>query len=161
MYLNYRRVLVAGATAAVIIGAGGTALATSGSDTTSGTPSHPTTAQKAAKHKHGHGHRGGEKLRNLEHGQFVTRGKDGKPVTHDLIVGSVMAVSPTSVTVQAADRTSNTFAVTKSTKIKERVKGQKPVASSISKIVKGDHVFVTGTGTTTMTAQHIVELPAK
>ncbi len=158
MNANYRKVMVAGATAAVIVGAGGTALAVTGSTTTTGKAGH-TSGQKAGKHKH---HKGGENmLRGLEYGTFVTRGKDGKTVTHDLIKGTVSAVTATSVSVRVADRKPETFIVTKDTKIKERVKGQKPVTVTIDKIVKGDHVFVAGTGTTTLTAQHIVESAKK
>lgn len=161
MYLMYRKVLVGGVTAAAIVGAGGTALAVSGSDSTSGTPSGTASTShnggKAGKHKGM-----GKLLRRLEHAQITTKGKNGA-VTHDLIRGTVTAVSPTSISVRAADKTSETFTVTKDTKVRARsgTKGVKPTDSSIGKIAKGDQVFVSGTGTTTVEAQRIVEVPAK
>ncbi|MGI8678384.1 MAG: hypothetical protein ACR2LX_06820 [Jatrophihabitans sp.] len=173
MKLNYRKVMVAGATAAVIVGAGGTALAVPGSSTTPGTPGTPgkaghTAGQKAGKHKHGKGHGDAKMLRRLEHGQFVAQGKDGKAVTHDVIRGTVTSVSSTSIIVRAADKTSEKFTVTKDTKVREHIKGQKPATpgqkpapATIAKIAKGDHVFVSGTGTGTPTAERIVESAAK
>ncbi len=141
----YRRILVGGVTAAAIVGAGGTAIALTGTDA-----------------KQGH------LLRRLAHGQFVTKGKDGKFVTHDLITGTVTSVSSTSITVQAADKKSETFAVGQDTKVRERTVGQKTAsgqktkgkatASSISQIAKGDHVVVAGTGTTKLAAKRIVEV---
>lgn len=156
----YRKVLITGVTAAAIIGAGGTALAVSGSDTPSGTPS----GSSSAKHDH-HGKQGkhgkhGKLLRKLSHGAFVVKGKDGKFVTHDLIKGTATSVSATSITVQAADKTSETFAVTKDTKVRVRAAG-KGVASSITKIAKGDPVLVAGTGTSTLTAKHVVDVKGK
>ena len=154
----YRKVLISGVTAAAIIGAGGTALAVTGSDSSS-TPAKPgSSSSSTAKHDH-HGKNGkkGKKgmLRRLEHGQFVTRGKDGKTVTHDLIRGTVTSVSATSITVQAKDKKSETFAVTKDTKVRVRENG-KGAESSISKVAKGDRAEVAGTGTSTYTAQHVV-----
>ncbi len=162
MYLNYRKTLAVAGTAAAVLGIGGTAMAMSGDHTVAGSAVTPAAAQQAAKADKGE--KGKDKakghalLRRLEHGQFVTKGKDGA-VTHTLWRGTVTAVSPTSVTVQAADKKSQTYVVGKETKVKERVKGQKPADSSISKIAKGDQVMVTGTGTPTVTARAIVELP--
>lgn len=154
----YRKVLIGGVTAAAIIGAGGTALAVSGTDSPaapSGSTAKQGTHQKAdGNKKHGGKHK---MLRHLEHGQFVTRGKDGKTVTHDLIQGTATSVSATSITVQAADKKSETFAVTKDTKVRVRDNG-KPAASTISKVAKGDHVVVAGTGTSKYTALHVVDL---
>lgn len=172
----YRKILISGATAAAIIGAGGTALAVSGSDTTSGAPASSTstssTAQpgaKAGKHKGAKAgkQKGGEGrlLKHLAHAQVVTKGKDGSFVTHDLITGTVTSVSSTSITVQAADKTSETFSVSKTTVVRQRTAGDpktktkaKGAASSISKIAKGDHVVVAGTGTSHFAAKRIVEL---
>lgn len=165
MYLMYRKVLIGGVTAAAIVGAGGTALAISGSDSTSGKPSPTaTTAPGGGKHGDKAGkHKGkGKLLRRLEHAQITVKGKDGA-ITHNLILGSVTAVLPTSITVQAADKVSQTFVVTKDTKFAERSgeKGKKPTTSSIAKIAKGDHVFVSGTGTSKVEAKRVVEVPAK
>lgn len=177
----YRKVLLGGVTAAAIVGAGGTAIALTGSDSLTPTPTPSTSnakpgpGHKNADHKKGkHGMAG--KLGRLAHGEFVTKGKDGKFVTHDLINGTVSAVSSTSITVVAADKKIETFSVTKDTKVRERTitakadkpktkadkskqkKKKKASESSISKIATGDRVLVAGTGTTTMTAQHILEI---
>lgn len=174
----YRKVLLGGVTAAAIVGAGGTAIALTGSDSLTPTPTpstsnaKPAPGHKNADHKKGkHGMAG--KLGRLAHGEFVTKGKDGNFVTHDLINGTVSAVSATSITVVAADKKSETFSVTKDTKVRERTitakadkpktkadksKHKKASESSISKIATGDRVLVAGTGTTTMTAQHILEI---
>ncbi|HEV7205328.1 MAG TPA: hypothetical protein VGN18_12020 [Jatrophihabitans sp.] len=153
----YRRVLTAGATAAVIVGAGTAALATTSSDTTAGTPTTSSSAPATPGHA-GKAKRGGEGklLRRAVHAQIVTKGKDGSFVTHDLITGTVTAVSATSITVQAADKTSETFVVNADTKVRLRTNG-KGAPSTIDKVAQGDTVLVTGTGTATMTAKHIVD----
>ncbi len=168
----YRKILLGGVTAAVIVGAGGTALALTGSD--SPTPGTGSSSSSHAKGKHDHAkgdHKGGKRgkmLRRLAHGQFTTKGKDGKYVTHDLITGTVTSVSATSITVQSADKKSETFAVDKDTKVRERTVGHKgsngkPTKGSakdekISDVAKGEHVIVLGTGTSKYTAKHIVEI---
>jgi hypothetical protein len=152
----YRRVLLGGVTAAAIVGAGGTALAVTGSDsTTTGTPTATSTSSPAG-HAKAKAKGKGKILRRLQHAQIVTKGKNGF-VTHDLIKGTVTAVSPTSITVQAADKKSETFSITSDTKVRMRTKGQ-GAASSIDKVAKGDHVVVAGTGTTTFTAKHVVDV---
>jgi hypothetical protein len=150
----YRKTLIGGATAAAIVCAGGTALALSGSDSPSGTPA-AKTASTSAKHQHGLLSRR-KLLRRLAHGELVIRGKDGY-VTHDLIVGTVTAVSSSSITVRAADKSSETFVVTTDTKVRMR-SGGKGAASTIDKVAGGDHVLVAGTGTTTRTAKHVLDI---
>jgi hypothetical protein len=59
--------------------------------------------------------------------------------------------------VQAADKKSETFVISKDTKVRMRTSG-KGAASSIDKVAKGDHVVVAGTGTTTLTAKHVVDV---
>jgi Domain of unknown function (DUF5666) len=154
----YRKVLITGVTAAAIVGAGGTALALSGSDQTSGTPSNTTSSAPAKAGKHDH--KGNRMLRRLAHGQFVVKGKDGKFETHDIIRGTVTAVSATSITVQAQDKKSETFAVNKDTKVRVRDNG-KGAASTISKVAKGDRVMVAGTGTSSLTAKHVVDVKGR
>lgn len=163
----YRRVLATGVTAAAIVGAGATAMAVTGSDTTSGTPSTASSSapQNPSGHhpkagKHGKRHGFGKLGKRLVHAQIVTKGKNGF-VTHDLIRGTVSSVSGSSITVLAADRKSETFAVTKDTKVRSRTAGAKGSASSISKVAVGDTVFVAGTGTSTLTAKHVVDLGKK
>ena len=92
------------------------------------------------------------------HGTWVT--KDGKSttyVTHDAIHGTVSAVSPTSISVKAADGVTETYKVTSATKVRMRTAGQKKGAtSSIAQVKTGSHVVVVGTGTGTFTATHVV-----
>ena len=159
----YRKILVGGATAAVVLGAGTAALATTGSATTAGTPaassssSSSTHAPAAAGHKHKR-----SALRRAAHATITVKTKKGY-VTRDLINGTVTAVSATSITVQAGDRTSETFVVGKDTKVVARAatKGAKPAASSIGKVTKGQHVVVTGVGTSAPAAKRIVDLGTK
>jgi hypothetical protein len=161
----YRRVLITGVTAAAIVGAGTTALAVTGSDATNGTPTGTNTsspkdhANKAGKNKDGKKAGKGKLLRRAVHAQVVTKGKGGF-VTHNLITGTVTSVSATSITVQAADKKSETFTVAKDTKVRARADG-KASASTISKVVKGDRVLVAGTGTSTLTAKHVIDLGKK
>lgn len=152
----YRKILIGGMTAAAIVGAGGTALALSGSDTTSGAPAAATVASaQSGRADHPLLHRDGRLLRRVAHGQIVVKGKDGF-VTHDLIVGTVTAVSPNSITVKADDGTSETYVVNGGTKVRVLGTG----TSSIDKIATGDRVGVAGTGTSTLTAKHVIKLPS-
>lgn len=153
----YRKILIGGVTAAAIVGTGGAALALSGSNPTSGTP--VTTAAATQQHpvqRLLRGHKG-KLLRRVAHGEVVVRGKDGF-VTHDLIVGKVTAVSSDSITVKAADNTSETYAVGKDTKVRMRTIGSGGAASSIDKVATGDEALVAGTGTSTLTAKHVVDV---
>jgi hypothetical protein len=153
----YRRILLGGMTAAAIVGAGGTAIALTGSDSTNGTPSGTSTSAPAHPGKaKGKAKGNGKLLRRVAHAQIVTKGKDGF-VTHTLINGTVMSVSATSITVQAADKHSETFVVDKDTKVRMRANG-KGAASSIDKVAKGDHVLTAGTGTSPVTAKHVVDV---
>lgn len=149
----YRRILIGGMTAAAVVGAGGTAIALTGSDSTNGTPAAAPASTSASAPAHSGK---GKLLRNMAHAEIVTKGKDGF-VTHTLINGTVTAVSATSITVQAADKHSQSFVVDKDTKVRMRTNG-KGAASSIDKVVKGDHVVATGTGTSTVTAKHVIDI---
>ena len=150
----YRKVLAAGATAAAIVGAGGTAFALTGSN---GSGDATTTSSVASAKAPAAHPRGKARLfKHLSHGQFVTHTKKGF-VTHEVIRGTVTAVSPTSITVQAADRTSLTFVVDDKTKVRMRRDGH-GTASSIAQVAKGDQVLVAGTGTSTSTAKHVVDV---
>lgn len=152
----YRKLLVGGMTAAAIVGAGGAALAVSGTDTTSGTPAAATVSsdQSQLANRHPLLSRDGRILRRVVHGEVVVRGKDGL-VTHDIIVGTVTDVSSSSISVRAEDGTSETFAVNSDTKVRVLGDGTRGL-SSIGKIATGDRVGVAGTGTSTLTAKHIV-----
>jgi hypothetical protein len=152
----YRKVLVGGLTAAAVLGAGGTAMALTASDTTSGHPDTTTATATRPAARLGLGHHQARLRKRLTHAQIVTKGKHGS-VTHDLIKGTVTAVSATSITVQAADRTSETFTVGSDTKVRVRSNGS-GAASSIAHVAKGDQVFVAGTGTSTLTAKHVFDV---
>jgi hypothetical protein len=155
-----RNIVIGGVTAAVIVGAGTAALATTGSGTTSGTPGATTAAGQHGKGAHKQGRKNGRMLlRKLAHGQIVVKTKQGF-VTHDLIRGTVTAVSPTSITVESLDKKSETFTITKATKVRVR-SGGAAALSSIDKVAKGDHVFVGGTGTSTVTAKHVIDSGTK
>lgn len=149
----YRKIVLSGVAAAAVLGAGGTALAVSGSDVTAGTPS--TASHSTAKP----GKHAGKAMRRVLHGEFVTRGKKGTYVTHELIRGTITAVSATSITVKSVDGTAETFTVAKATKVRQRANG-KATTSRISSVHTGDHAFVTGTGTGTPTAKRVIVHPA-
>jgi hypothetical protein len=155
----YRKILIGGVTAAAIVGTGGAALALSNSGSSTGGTSATTisTGQQPGLLPLHALRRDGRALRRVAHGEVVVRGQDGF-VTHDVIVGTVTSVSATSITVRAADNTSETYAVTKDTRV--RVLGDHARGlSSIDAIATGDHVGVAGTGTSTLTAKHVLKLP--
>jgi hypothetical protein len=156
-----KKIVIAGSAAAVVLGAGTAALAASG--TTSTTPSStasssaPSGTAPAGHGKGGHGGRAAQLSRAL-HATWVTRDGKGSTtfVTHDEIRGQVTAVSASSITVKAADSVSETYAVTSSTKVHSRADG-KGKAGSISEVKSGDTVVVLGTGTSSLTATHILD----
>ena len=111
------------------------------------------------------------------HAQWVTPDRDNGNafVTHNAIRGEVTAVSATSITVKALDGVTQTYAITGDTKVHLR-KGLPSMgngkgngargnrgglgngpAGTISDVRTGDQVAVTGTGTTSLTAQHVVD----
>ena len=112
----------------------------------------------------GHGSKAGQlkgklalALRGFEHGSWVSDGKNGT-VTHVAIKGAATAVSPTSITVKAADGTTDTFVVNGSTAV--RVKGSGKTA--IGSVKVNDTVLVTGTQSgSTDTAVHVLDGGAK
>ncbi len=186
-----KKVVVTAALGAAIVGGGTAALASSGSHdvaapSTAATPTAatPTVSSSghpnAAKNKRAGKHRQNVRLGRALHGTWVTKdAKTGAVVTHDAIRGVVSSVSPTSITVKAADGVSETYQVTSTTKVRKRAAsttsqptpsqtpGQKTRAkqakrakvgvSSIGAIKVGDQAVVVGTGTTTLTATHIVD----
>jgi hypothetical protein len=147
----WKKIAIAGGVCVAIAGAGTAALATSGtpapspSPTSSSAPS--STGKAAAKH---------DALRHALHAQWVTKAKGSTTVvTHDAIRGSVTAVSPSSITVVAGDKKSETFHVTSATKVRIRTNG-KGAKGTISQVHTGDKALVIGTGTSTLTARGIV-----
>lgn len=154
----WKKIAIAGGICAAVAGIGTAALATSGASDLSG-------SSPAASGKHGDKHGAGG-LRRALHAQWVTLGKDGKSfVTHDAIRGTVTAVSPTSITVQSLDKTSETFTVSSATKVRmgsiERpakgTKRAKPTKAAITQVHAGDRAIVIGTGTTALTATGILD----
>jgi len=137
---SWKSVAIAGSVGAVIVGAGATALAATG-------PSGASAPARGAL---------GKALGRGVHGTFVTRDPNnaGSFVQHDAIRGEVTDVSATSITVKAADGVSMTFVIDASTKVK--VRG----GSSIADVHDNDRVAVAGTGTSTLTAKHIIDVGA-
>jgi hypothetical protein len=153
----WKKIAISGAVAGAILGSGAVALAASESPT----PGTPTPAAGSAKPGAAAGkHPVARALaRHTLHGQFVTpaKGSTTEFVTHDVIRGAVTAVSATSITVKAADNTSETYVVNSSTKVRQRSNG-KGAASTIGAVHTGDDVEVIGTGTSTLTATGILDV---
>ena len=85
-------------------------------------------------------HRGGLgriAARRALHGEFVVKGKDGKPVTVDVQRGQVTAVSATSVSLKSEDGFTATYVVNGDTRV--RVGREK---SAISAIKAGQQAWV-------------------
>ena len=111
---------VAGVAAAAVVGTAGVAAATAADP--SGTPAAPTasSAPDAGTKTPGR-HHGKLKHRALArgmHGEWVVKGKDGKPVTLVTVRGEVTAVSATSITLKAEDGFTATYAVSSDTKVR-------------------------------------------
>jgi len=152
----HKTVVIAAAGAAVLVGAGAAVAAGPGS-VTSGRPvsgaalaavraaGAPQSAKAAARPRHWR-----HLLRRVEHAQVTTAGKQGT-VVYNAIRGAVSAVSPTSLTVRAADSFRQTFALSSSaTRVRIRpAEAAAPNAGkgkpgSLSDIHVGDEVFVLG-----------------
>jgi hypothetical protein len=102
-------------------------------------------------------HRGNgvDRLRRAVHAVWVTENKKTKTfTTHDAIRGQVTAVSPTSITVHAADGVTKTYLLSSGTRVHTRTNKKE---GSISDVKTGDQVFVGGTGTTTLTAVRVID----
>lgn len=145
----FAKIALAGATAAAIIGVGTAAIATSGPSATAGsgtTGSQHAAAKGGAKGKAQQGkHPLRRALRHAVHGSVVTKGKDGY-VTHTAVRGTVTSVSSTALTVKAADGFSQTYTLTKTTRVRERAAdGKKATKGALSDLKTGDKVGVVGT----------------
>lgn len=109
---------VAGVAAAGVLGTAGVAAATSNDSTpaptasaapsTSAAPSDRPRAKRARRALIGRG----------MHGEWVVKGKDGKPVTLETIRGTVTAVGSSRLTVKAEDGFTETFATNSDTKVR-------------------------------------------
>lgn len=159
---------VVGATAAIVGGAGTVALAasrtvtptlsasSSNSEAVSSASDKLATDSLAGKSPTKPGrHKGVDRLRKAVHAAWVAENKKTKTfTTHDAIRGQVTAVSPTSITVRAADDVSETYVLNSGTKVLARANKAK---ASIRDLKTGDRVFVAGTGTTTLTAVRVID----
>jgi hypothetical protein len=174
----WKKIAVIGGTAAIIGGAGTAAFASSATATSTPSPSSSiaasdssSTAPKAESGKHA----GADRVRRAVHATWVTQNRKTKAfITHDAIRGQVTAVSPTSITVRAADSTTQTYLVNASTKVftraartgapkapasKTTTKTALPkTAASIADVKAGDSVLVAGTGTTALSAVRVVDI---
>jgi hypothetical protein len=168
----WKKLAIAGAVGAAILGSGAVALAATGTTSTPGSPvtatatptatstgTGPTGSGKGAGGKAAGGGRAAKialRLRSIEHAEWVAKGKDGD-VTHDAVDGLVTAVSPTSIKITAADGFSATFVVNSATKI--HVKGG---GTAISGVAVNDRALVTGVRSgTSITANRIVDAGPK
>jgi len=154
----WKRVAIVGTSAAIIGGAGTAAFAASGTVTPTPSPASAsaTSDSSADTAKAPEDKRAGiNRLRRAVHATWVTENKKTKTfTTHDAIRGQVVSVSPTSITVRAADTFTETFVVSSTTKVHTRALR---TGASISDVKAGDPVFVGGTGTTTLTAVRVVD----
>jgi hypothetical protein len=168
-HIMWKRIAVVGATAVIIGGAGTAAFAASGTATpipspsssgpaSGGAASPPSTATgstAADKTTESGRFRDVDRLRRAVHATWVSENKKTRTfTTHNAIRGLVTAVSPTSITVRAADSTVETYRVGSGTKVHTRTL---KAAAKISDVRTGDPVFVAGTGTTTLTALRVVD----
>jgi hypothetical protein len=139
----YRKILVSGIAAAAVLGTGTVAMAATGSSTPSTGSQHRPAARAVLKH--------------ALHGQFVSRAANGTFVTHDFARGKVTGVSPVLIVVHTADGTEQHFAVSAATKVRLRENGQGQ-PGTIADVHLGDRVFVTGVGSSTAHARHILDI---
>ena|SRR5689334_9501773 len=164
----WKKIAIGGSVAAAILGVGTASLAVTGdTPTTSGTGSAaPGAAAPGQGHhgKHGRNHPPGlgrELADHTLHGQFVTQDPKTKQfVTHDVIRGTVTAVSATSITVKAADNVSFTYTVNGDTAVRMRTadKHGAGTKSAIGDVKTGDKAVVLGTGATApFVAKHIID----
>ena len=165
-------VVIGGAVA--LIGGGTAAFASSATATPAPSPASVSatsdSAATTARSEDGR-HAGADRLRRAVHATWVTANKKTKTfTTHDAIRGQVSSVSPTSITIRAADSTTQTYLITSKTKVftrAARTEASKSAASktalarktaSISDVKAGDFVLVGGTGTTALTAVRVVDI---
>lgn len=109
---------VAGVVAAGVLGTAGVAAATSDPGTPTPAASSAPSSAPAGAAKDTKKHKARAAISRGMHGEWVVKGKDGKPVTLVTIRGQVTAVGPTSVTVKAEDGFTATFTANADTKVK-------------------------------------------
>jgi hypothetical protein len=153
----WKTIAVTGATAAIIGGAGTAAVAATGTPTPPPVASVSSSASDTSNASTTNTAKAGavRRLRRAVHATWVSENKRTKTfTTHDAIRGQVTAVSPTSITVQAADNVIETYVLNSATKVHTRAE---KTPASISDINGGDPVWVVGTGTTTLTAARVID----
>lgn len=111
---------VAGVVAVGVLGTAGVAAATSepGTPTPAASSAPSSSAPAGAAKDTTKKHKARAAIARGLHGEWVVKGKDGKPVTLVTIRGQVTAAGPASVTVKAEDGFTATFATTADTKVK-------------------------------------------
>lgn len=164
----WKKATIGGLAAAAIVGTAGFAVAQTSSTTPtaataastptpSGAASTGATTSKAKADKGGDHALGRQligKLKDFEHGEWVTKGTGSAAnttVTRDAILGAVTAVNGTSITVKADDGTSMTFAVDAQTKVRQRAKGQ-GTNGTIGDVKVGQKALVSGMTSPALTA---------
>jgi hypothetical protein len=148
----WKTIAVVGASAAIIGGVGTAALAASGTTPPPSTSSSSSASQSPANSSTTSAV---NRLRRAVHATWVTENRKTKRfTTHDAIRGRVTAVSYTSITVKAADNVYETYVLNARTKVHTRAE---KTAASIADLKTGDPVWVAGTGTTTLTANRVVD----
>jgi hypothetical protein len=104
------------------------------------------------------------KLKDFQHAEWVTKGDANAYVTHEAILGTVQAVSASSITVKAADGTSMTFAVDAKTTVHQPKAGKGATATkdpnapapTIADVKSGQSVLVGGAKTPDLTAKNVL-----
>lgn len=154
MLLSKRVALaVAGVAAAAVVGTAGVAAATAPAAPSSPSPTASSPGSAVGEKAPGKAGERRAKHRLLARGmrgEFVVKGKDGKPVTVVSIRGEVTAVSATSITIKAEDGFSATYAITAETKL--RGKG----ADKVADIKPGTKAAAVGPKSPTPTAQTLL-----
>jgi len=113
-----------------------------------------------------HGMRGPGPMGEALHGELVVKGDDGTISTVRQVRGTVTAVSATSITVEAEDGYTGTFAIAADTEVRVGLpqRGADPQASTstIADVAVGDVAHVHGTVSgSTATATHVMAMTAE
>lgn len=113
-----------------------------------------------------HGMRGPGPLGEALHGELVVKAEDGTISTVRQVRGTVTAVSSTSITVEAEDGYTATFAITADTEVRvglpQRGADPQESTSTIADVAVGDVAHVHGTVSgSTATASHVMAMSAE
>jgi len=144
----FKKIVLVGGASLAILGVGTAAFASAPA-----APGSPTPALTAPAAHQVHAHRGHAETKAI-HGQWVRR--NGTKFTTHEIRGAVTAVSPTSISVKAADGITENYGVGAGVKVHLKADG-KGKAGTINQVKVGDHVVVIGTGTGPLTAKRVLD----